>query len=103
MRKDITVAAEPRATRGKNEARRLRTRALIPAVVYGTGKDPVAVSVSPKEINKILFSSTGHNTIFNLDVQGQEVTPVMVVDWQHEPVKGSLLHMICSASILRSA
>jgi large subunit ribosomal protein L25 len=93
MRKDITIAADPRATRGKNEARRLRTRALIPAVVYGTGKDPVAVSVSPKEINKILFSSTGHNTIFNLDVQGQETTPVMVVDWQHEPVKGNLLHI----------
>lgn len=93
MRKDITIAAEPRATRGKNEARRLRTRALIPAVVYGTGKDPVAVSVSPKEINKILFSSTGHNTIFNLEVSGQETTPVMVVDWQHEPVKGSLLHI----------
>lgn len=93
MRKDITIAAEPRASRGKNEARRLRTRALIPAVVYGTGKDPVAVSVSPKEINKILFSSTGHNTIFNLDVTGQETTPVMVVDWQHEPVKGSLLHI----------
>lgn len=93
MRKDITIAAEPRSSRGKNEARRLRTQSRIPAVVYGTGNDPVAVSVSPKEINKILFSSTGHNTIFNLSVEGHETTPVMVVDWQHEPVKGSLLHV----------
>lgn len=93
MRKDITIAAEPRETRGKNEARRLRVSAKIPAVVYGTGKDPVAVTVSPKEVNKILFSASGQNTIFNVDITGQENTPVMVVDWQKHPIKGSLLHV----------
>ena len=93
MRKDITIAAEPRATRGKNEARRLRARMRIPAVVYGAGKEPVAVSVSPKEIEKILHSSSGVNTIFNLDIKGVETTPVMVADWQHDPVKSHLLHI----------
>ncbi|GIU78958.1 MAG: 50S ribosomal protein L25 [Bryobacteraceae bacterium] len=93
MRKDITIAAEPRPARGKNEARRLRARMRIPAVVYGAGKESVAVSVSPKEIEKILHSSSGVNTIFNLDIQGVETTPVMVVDWQHDPVKSNLLHI----------
>lgn len=93
MRKDITIAAEPRSTRGKNEARRLRVSLKIPAVVYGTGKDPVAVSVSPKEVNKILHSSSGANTIFNLDIPGVENTPVMVVDWQHDPIRNNLLHI----------
>ena len=93
MRKDITVAAEVRATRGKNEARRLRVRGFIPAVVYGAYKDPVAVGVSPKEFSHILNSKTGHNTIFNLAIQGGENTPVMVVDSQHDPVKGNLLHV----------
>jgi large subunit ribosomal protein L25 len=92
MRKDITVAAEPRDTRGKNEARRLRARGLAPAIVYGSGSDPIAVSVSPKEVTKILMSATGHNTIFNLDVQGN-LAPVMLVDWQHDPIKGRLLHV----------
>lgn len=92
MRKDITVTAEPRATRGKNEARRLRVKGMIPAVVYGAYKDSVAVGVSPKEISHILHSKTGHNTIFNLSVQGGENTPVMVVDTQHDPIKGNLLH-----------
>ena len=92
MRKDITITAEPRETRGKNEARRLRVKGLSPAVVYGAGSDPVAVSISPKEVNKILQSSTGHNTIFNLDVQGT-VAPVMLVDWQNDPIKGRLLHV----------
>lgn len=93
MRKDITITAEPRATRGKNEARRLRARMRIPAVVYGAGKESVAVSVSPREIEKILHSSSGVNTIFNLDIQGVETTPVMVVDWQRDPVKSNLLHV----------
>ena len=93
MRKDITIAAETRTTRGKNEARRLRVKQLIPAVVYGTGKDPVAVTVSPKEVNKVLHSASGVNTIFNLDVAGVENSPVMVVDWQHDPIKNNLLHI----------
>jgi large subunit ribosomal protein L25 len=92
MRKDITIPAEPRATRGKNEARRLRVRNLTPAVLYGAGKDPVAIAVDPKDISKILRSPSGHNTVFNLDVQGVENTPAMIVNTQLDPVKSSLLH-----------
>jgi len=93
MRKDITVVAEPRSSRGKNEARRLRVKGFTPAIMYGAQKEPVAVAVSPKEITKILRSSTGHNTIFNLSVTGGETTPVMIIDWEHEPVKEPLLHL----------
>jgi large subunit ribosomal protein L25 len=93
MKTDITITAAQRDTRGKNEARRLRVKGFSPAVLYGAGKDAVAVSVSPKEVTKILHSTTGHNTIFNLDVTGVEVTPVMIVDWLHDPVKGNILHV----------
>src|SRR5215472_47497 len=92
MRKDITVSAEVRETRGKNEARRTRRRGLIPAVVYGSFQDPVSVAVNPKEITQILHSKTGYNTIFTLSVNGGESTPVMVVDEQFDPIKGTLLH-----------
>jgi large subunit ribosomal protein L25 len=93
MRKEITVSAEPRESRGKNEARRLRVKGRAPAVLYGSGSPAVAVSISPKEINKILHSNTGHNTIFNLSVLGGEDTPAMIVDWQSDPVKENLLHV----------
>lgn len=92
MRKDITIAAEPRSTRGKNEARRLRVAGSVPSVVYGVKGDAVPVSVSPKELVKILKSKSGHNTIFNLDIKGVENTPVMIVDWQLDPIKDSMLH-----------
>lgn len=92
MRKDITVVAEPRSTRGKNEARRLRVAGSMPSVVYGSGGAAVAVAVSPKEITKILKSKSGHNTIFNLDIKGVENTPVMVIDWLVDPIKDHILH-----------
>ncbi len=92
MRKDITVTAEVRSTRGKNEAHRTRKAGKIPAVVYGAYKDAISIAVNPKEINKIVRSSTGFNTIFNLQVAGGEATPVMVVDQQVDPIKGILLH-----------
>jgi large subunit ribosomal protein L25 len=93
MRKDITIEAEPRESRGKNEARRLRAKGSAPGILYGSGGAAVAVSVSPKELNRILHSKTGHNTIFNLAVKDVETAPVMIVDWQRDPIKDNLLHI----------
>jgi large subunit ribosomal protein L25 len=93
VKTDKVVNATVRSSRGKNEARRTRVSGLIPGVVYGAFKDPVSIAVNPKDISLILRSSTGHNTIFNLDIMGAETTPVMVVDEQYDPVKANLLHV----------
>src|SRR3954471_16314012 len=93
MRKDITIAAEGRDRRGKNEARRLRAKGSMPAVLYGGSSGPTPLAVSPKELTRILNSKTGHNTIFNLNVAEKENTPVMIIDWQYDPIKDSLLHV----------
>jgi len=88
------VVATPREGKfNKNAARRVRVSGKIPAVVYGAGQDSVAVSVDPRVITKILHSDSGHNTIFDLDVSGSTVVKAMIVDWQHEPIKGALLHI----------
>ncbi len=88
------VTATPRTgTFNKNHARRVRVSGLIPAVVYGAGQPSVAVTVDPKVITKILYSETGHNTIFDLNLEGSPASKVMIVDWQNEPIKGKLLHI----------
>ena len=92
MKRDITITAKHRETRGKNEARRLRVQGLTPAVVYGAGQDAVAVAVNPREVNKILHSGSGLNTIFDLSIDGN-ATPVMIVDHQNDPVRDNLLHV----------
>ena len=93
MRKQITVAAELRQARGKNEARRLRARGFTPAVVYGSGGDVIPVAIDPREALRILHSKAGHNTIFDLSIKGGATTPVMMVDWQTDPVRDDLLHV----------
>src|SRR5581483_10569764 len=86
------VEAQPRTPGNKNDARRVRREGKIPAVVYGAGKDAMPVSLDPRQVSRILHSQTGHNTIFDLALDGER-TKAMIVDWQYEPIKGGLLHI----------
>jgi large subunit ribosomal protein L25 len=87
------VAATPREGKfNKNAARRVRVKGRIPAVVYGAQEPSVAVEVDPKQILRILHSDAGHNSIFDLEI-GDAKAKAMIVDWQYEPIKGSLLHI----------
>ena len=89
------VAATPREGKfNKNAARRVRAKGRIPAVVYGAAEPSVAIEVDPKQILKILHSDSGHNSIFDLEISGSTAkAKAMIVDWQYEPIKGSLLHI----------
>jgi large subunit ribosomal protein L25 len=88
---DIVVAAENRTETGKNVNRRLRTRGLIPGVLYGAKREAVPLAVSPKEITTILRSKTGENTLFDLEIGGSR-RKVILKEFQIEPIKGNLLH-----------
>jgi large subunit ribosomal protein L25 len=86
------LEAQPRSAGTKNDARRVRRGGKVPAVIYGAGKAALSVSVDPRQVTRILHSQTGHNTVFDLAVDGER-TKAMIVDWQYEPIKGSLLHI----------
>jgi large subunit ribosomal protein L25 len=86
------IQAQVRTPGGKNANRRLRKAGKMPAVVYGRGKQPIVVSVVPEDIQAILHSETGRNTIFNISVDGSEQNNAMVKDYQLDPVKGNLIH-----------
>jgi large subunit ribosomal protein L25 len=86
------LEAQPRSAGTKNDARRVRRQGKIPAVVYGAGKQVMSISVDPRQVSRILHSETGHNTVFDLALDGER-TKAMIVDWQYEPIKGGLLHI----------
>src|SRR5881409_2087548 len=86
------LEAQPRTAGNKNDARRVRRSGKIPGVVYGAGKSALSVSLDPRQVSRILHSATGHNTIFDLALDGER-SNAMIVDWQYEPIKGSLLHI----------
>ncbi|HEX4650766.1 MAG TPA: 50S ribosomal protein L25 [Granulicella sp.] len=91
---EVLVATPRTGKFNKNHARRVRVAGQIPAVVYGAGQEPVAVVVDPKAVTRILHSESGHNTIFDLNVENAGgVIKAMIVDWQNEPIKGKLLHI----------
>jgi len=97
MAEQEVVAAKPREGKlNKNAARRVRVKGMIPGVIYGAKEPSVAVELDPKQITRILHSESGHNTIFDLQVDGatgNAKTKVMIVDWQYEPIKGKLMHI----------
>jgi len=88
---EFVVPAESRSETGKNVNRRLRSRGMIPGVLYGTGKAGVPVAVSPREIGAILKSASGENTLFDLDLGGTR-RKVILKEFQREPLRGHLLH-----------
>jgi len=88
---EFVVPAESRSETGKNVNRRLRSRGMIPGVLYGTGKAAQPVAVSPREIGAILKSASGENTLFDLDLGGTR-RKVILKEFQREPLRGQLLH-----------
>ncbi len=88
----IIVEAAPRSDRGKNEARRLRQTGQVPAVLYGGKGVAVTLAVNAKQVGAILRSDTGHNTLFQVSIEGKE-QPAILKDWQVDPVSGKLLHV----------
>lgn len=91
-REAITVRAELRAGRGKNDARRLRARGMVPLTVYGGGGEAVSAAAPLRELAAILRTESGHNTVFTLDVEGVGASEVLFLDRQIDPVRGRLVH-----------
>ena len=90
----VTMTAEARTGRGKNEARRLRRCGKLPAVVYG-GEDSagIPVTVDPKALLEIFHSESGVNTLIDLSVDGGKSGQVLVKEFQIHPTRNELLHV----------
>jgi large subunit ribosomal protein L25 len=93
MAEKVTVNAEVRTERGKNDARRLRAAGRVPLNVYGGGAEIVAASAAIKDLAAILRSDSGQNTVFSLDVAHSGVSDVMFHDRQIDPLHGRLVHV----------
>ena len=89
---DITLTAEPGRATGSRPSRRLRHDGRIPAVVYGTGLDPVAVTVGARELRAALSTPAGLNAVVNVQIDGDSY-PTMARELQRHPVRGTLQHV----------
>ena len=89
---EIVISATNRADRGKNAARRLRRRGLVPGIVYGGKGENLAVAVDPKALHRVLRSEAGRNAILKLSIADHGSTNAILKNWQVDPVKESFLH-----------
>ena len=92
---EVSLAVEVRESRGKGAARKLRAAGQAPAVVYGRGKAPVAVALSPKALDRIIHTHhAGLNALIDLKGEGDLAgRTVMVKDLLREPIRGDILHV----------
>lgn len=89
---DVTLTAEVGRTAGSRSSSRLRASGRVPGVVYGLGRDTVAVSVPWTELRRALTTEAGMNALITLDVEGTRDLTI-VKDLQRDPVRRSVLHV----------
>ena len=93
MSQEVHIDCQPREDAGTNASRRLRHAKMIPAIVYGGGRDPESVSVDPRPIEHVLESDTGLNTLINLKIGERELKRMVLIrDVQRHPATEMLMH-----------
>ncbi len=89
---DTTLVADVRTPVGSRPTRRLRSSGRIPAVVYGDGVGPLAVSVEGRELRHALSTPAGLNAVLTVHVGSEEFT-AMAREIQRHPVRGTVTHV----------
>lgn len=91
---ELVIEVERRERFGKGANRKLRAQGLIPAVVYGGGKEPVPVVVNRKAVTELLHQQKGKNTIFLLRMKGtKQERHAMLKDYQIDPITQRYIHL----------
>jgi large subunit ribosomal protein L25 len=89
---NFEINATVRTDIGKGASRRMRHAGLIPAIIYGAGKDPVSLSLFHNEIAKNLIHESFYSHILTVNIDGKSEKAVLK-DLQRHPYKPSILHL----------
>lgn len=94
MTQDLTIEVNRREETGKSANRRLRREEMIPAVVYGGGKEPISIQVPRKTLIDLFKSGGSENRIFLLKLAdtGQS-RHAMIRDMQIHPITRKVEHV----------
>ncbi len=88
----VELKASVRDRVGKGAARELRREGLVPAVIYGEKKPPLAISVSYKDAFRKIHEGGFLSTVIDIEVDGKKHR-VIPKDYHLEPVRDFLVHV----------
>jgi large subunit ribosomal protein L25 len=88
----VSFNATARDTSGKGAARQLRSRGQVPAVIYGRGRDPLALSLNARDLDKLLCHIQAESTVIEVTVDGQ-TAKTLIREIQRHPIKRQILHV----------
>jgi large subunit ribosomal protein L25 len=91
MSNNFSLNAQARDLHGKGASRRLRHDSLVPAVVYGGTAAPQSISISFKDLVKVLENEAFYSHIVSLNVDGQAQS-VILKALQRHPAKNFPMH-----------
>lgn len=92
----VKIKADVREIGKKGVNRRLRKSGAIPAILYGKGEKPQALSVNAKEFTSLMKGASGHNALVSLDLGGKtsgEEVVVMLKDYQLDVIRHVITHV----------
>jgi len=86
------LSATTRDNGGKGVARKLRIAGRVPAIVYGHGREPQALSIDTRELERLLDRISAESTVIDLDIGGKPAR-TLIREIQRHPFKRQILHV----------
>lgn len=88
----VSLNADARDAKGKGAARTLRSHGQIPAVIYGHGRDPQALALNARDLDKMLSHIQAESTVIEVTVGGH-IAKTLIREIQRHPIKRQILHV----------
>ncbi|MEM9323335.1 MAG: 50S ribosomal protein L25/general stress protein Ctc [Pseudomonadota bacterium] len=92
MADKIDLVAELREDQGKGASRRLRREGKVPAILYGAGRPPRAISLQHNKLIRALEDESFYSSVLNIKV-GDKNQETILKDVQRHPAKPQILHI----------
>jgi len=90
----ITLEAQPRTILSKGERNRIRKSGNIPGVIYGRGREPMAITVSGESFKQL----RGHGKVLvDVRLAGGETVSAMVQDIAKAKINRETIHIDLNA------
>ncbi len=92
MKDDLDLVAELRDDQGKGASRRLRRQGKVPAILYGGGRPPRALTLDQNKLLHQMEEESFYSSILTIKA-GENTQPAIIKDVQRHPARRQIMHI----------